>query len=188
MKKAYGKAAYKEKVSEEKRVEALQEAEDESSMKMPSVNLPTPRELIAKSDLKSQKLYEEAKVELKTLEEKWRKIQKEQLSKEVLAQYKKDLRQMQADAKSKDAKKLLALAKQVKTYKKKLGTQKKALQNLKKEYLADQKRVKALLAAIKRAPKEDYNKLRSTYSLDSSGGKSEDRRLPSSSAWLLCAG
>jgi len=77
---------------------------------------------------------------------------------------------MQADAKSKDARKLLALAKQIKGYKKKLEVQKKALQNLKKEYMADQKRVKALLAAIKRAPKEDYNKLRSTYSLDSSGG------------------
>jgi len=170
MKKAYGKEAYKEKISEEKRVEAAQEVKDEGGMKMPSVDLPTPRELIAKSDLKSQKLYEEAKTELKTLEDKWRKIQKEQLSKAILDQYKKDLKQMQADAKSKDAKKLLALAKQIKGYKKKLEVQKKALQNLKKEYLADQKRVKTLLAAIKRAPKDDYNKLRSTYSLDSSGG------------------
>ena len=167
MKKAYGKAAYKEQVAAEKKA---QEAEAKSSMEIPSIDLPTPRELLAKSDLKSQRLYEEAKVELETLEAKWKKIQKEQLSKEVLEQYKKDLKQMQADAKSKDAKKLLALTKQVKDYKKKLEAQKKALQTLKKEYLTDQKRLKTLLAAVKSAPQEDYAKLRSTYSLDSSGG------------------
>ncbi|MGB5966638.1 MAG: TIGR03545 family protein [Sulfurimonadaceae bacterium] len=167
MKKAYGKAAFKEQTEAEKKAE---EAEEKSSVEMPSIDLPTPRELLAKSDLKSQKLYEEAKAELTTLEAKWKRVQKEQLSKEVLEQYKKELKQMEADAKSKDAKKLLALAKQVKEYKKKLEAQKKALQALKTEYLADQKRLKTLLAAVKSAPQEDYAKLRSTYSLDSSGG------------------
>ncbi len=167
MKKAYGRKAYKEQLAAEKVADV---AEEKSTLEMPSIDLPTPKELLARSDLKSQRVYEEAKVELAQLEEKWKKIQKEQLSKEVLEQYQKDLKQMQADAKSKDAKKLLALAKEVKAYKKKLETQKKALKTLKKEYLADQKRLKALLDAVKTAPQEDYAKLRSTYTLDSSGG------------------
>ncbi|MDA3946545.1 MAG: TIGR03545 family protein [Helicobacteraceae bacterium] len=170
MKKAYGKAAFKAQTKAEKKAQAAEEAQAGEGYKMPSLDLPTPRELLAKSDLKSQKLYEEAKVELAQLEEKWRTIQKEQLSKEVLEQYKKDLKQMQGDAKSKDAKKLLALAAQVTAYKKKLEAQKKVLQTLKNDYQSDQKRLKALLAAVKTAPQEDYAKLRSTYSLDSSGG------------------
>ena len=170
MKKAYGKAAYKEEVAKQERAEEKAKAKEDEGMKMPSLGLPTPKELLAKSDLKSQKLYEEGKAELEALETKWRSIQKEQLSKEVLAQYKKDLKQMQADAKSKDAKKLLALAKQVKNYNAKLKAQKKALVALKKEYMIDQKRVKALLQDVKRAPQDDYNKLRATYTLNSSGG------------------
>lgn len=170
MKKAYGKAAYKAQTKAEQRAKEAEEAKEGEGYEMPSIDLPTPKELLAKSDLKSQKLYEEAKTELTALEDKWRKIQKEQLSKEVLEQYKKDLKQMQKDAKSKDAKKLLALAKEVNEYNKKLKAQKKALKTLKKEYLTDQKRLKTLLAAVKTAPQEDYEKLRSTYSLDSSGG------------------
>lgn len=170
MKKTYGKEAFKAKSEAEKKAEATKEAQEGEGYKMPSIDLPTPRELLAKSDLKSQKLYEEAKTELKALEEKWRSIQKEQLSKEVLQGYEKELRQMQADAKSKDAKKLLALAAQVKEYKQRLEAQKKALETLQSEYQKDQKRVKELLAAVKTAPQEDYAKLRSTYSLDSSSG------------------
>ncbi len=171
MKKTYGKSAYKAKVEQEKRAEALAEKkEDDESMKMPSVNLPTPKELIAKSDLKSQKLYEEAKEELNTLEAKWRKIQKEQLSASVLEAYKKDFKVMQADAKSKDAKKLLALAQKIKGYEKKLKVQKESLVNLQHEYLNDQKTIKKLLKQIKNAPLDDYKKLRATYTLDGSGG------------------
>ena len=171
MKKAYGKAAYKEKVTRQKAAEKAKEVtEEKSSMKMPSVNLPTPKELLAKSDLKSQKLYEEAKAELETLKEKWQRIQKEQLSKEVLEQYKKDLKTMRADARSKDTKKLLALAVKVKNYKKKLETEKQSLQELKKEYLEDQKKITRLFKAVKTAPQEDYAKLRATYTLDGSGG------------------
>jgi len=170
MKKVYGKTAYKEKVTEEKRLEALEEVKDESSMKMPSVNLPTPKELLAKSDLKSQKLYEEATEKLTRLEEKWRTIQKEQLSASVLDGYKKDLKTMRSDAKSKDAKKLLALAQKVKGYEKKLKVQKESLMSLQQEYLKDQKKIKTLLKQIKNAPQADYKKLRATYTLDGSGG------------------
>ena len=171
LKKVYGKTAYKTKVKQEKKREAAAEAKEEkSTLKMPSITLPTPKELLAKSDLKSQKVYEEAKEELKVLKEKWQKIQKEQLSQDVLERYKQEYKQMKADAKSKDAKKLLALAKKIKNYKKRLQAEKDAYLSLKEQYLADQKRVKFLLNEIKNAPQEDYKKLKATYTLDGSGG------------------
>jgi len=171
LKKVYGKHAYKEKVKAERAAEkAKEQEEEETETKMPSVSLPTPKELLAKSDLKSQKLYEEAKAEFEALETKWKKIQEEQLSKAVLEQYRQEFKQMKADAKSKDAKKLLALALKIKEYKKRLKAEKKALKQLKKEYLQDQQRVSALYQQLKSAPVDDYKKLRSTYTLDSSGG------------------
>ncbi len=170
MNKTYGKEAFKAKSAAEKKAEATKAAQEGKGYEMPSIDLPTPRELLAKSDLKSQKRYEEAKTELRALETKWRTIQEEQLSKAVLEQYQKEFKQMQADAKSKDAKKLLALAKQVKEYQQRLEAQKKTLQTLKAEYQHDQKRLQELLASVKSAPQEDYAKLRATYSLDSSGG------------------
>ncbi len=170
LKKVYGKSAYKAKIVQEQRAEAAKEKAAEDGIKMPSIDLPTPKELLAKSDLKSQKLYDEAKEELAQLEAKWQKVQKEKFSQAVLDQYKKDLKQMQSDAKSKDAKKLLALAKRVASYEKKLKAQKDELLGLQKEFQADQKRVTALMKAIKSAPQEDYKKLRVTYTLNSSGG------------------
>ena len=169
LKKVYTKAAYQEKSAAQAQEETLEDPK-EQGMKMPSLNLPTPKELLAKSDLKSQQLYETTKVELEALEQQWRNIQKEQLSKAVLAQYKKDLKQMQVDASSKDPKKLLALAQQLKGYNEKLKTQKRSLLALKQEYLSDQKRIRILLQAIKTAPQDDYKKLRATYTLDGSGG------------------
>jgi len=171
MSKSYGKSAYKEKIAKEKKREAaVEKTESDSSISMPSVNLPTPKELLAKSDLKSQKVYEEAKTSLDALKTKWEKVQKEQLSKDLLNQYKKEFKQMQADAKSKESKKLLALAVKIKNYKAKLEKQKKVLQGLKQEYLKDQKKIETLLLEIRQAPQADYKKLRATYTLDGSGG------------------
>lgn len=161
MKKQYGEA----------RAPQAPEAErEEQGFEMPSLDLPTPRELLAKADLKSQRVYEEAQKETDSLQEKWTKIQKEQLGAEVLEQYQNDLKQMQEDASSKDPQKLLALAGQVTTYQKKLQEQKKALKTLQREYLSDQKRLKTVLAGVKSAPQEDYAKLRSIYTLDAAGG------------------
>ena len=164
MKKQYGDAA------KEKEKEAVASEQQEKSFEIPSIDLPTPKELLAKADLKSQKVYDEAQKEYEALEAKWRKIQKEQLSKELLSQYQKDLKAMQADAKSKDPQKILALAQQVAGYQKKLDEQKRALLALKVEFTADQKRAAELLSELKRAPQEDYARLRSTYTLDAGGG------------------
>jgi len=164
MKKRYGEAAEQERAGE-----AVSVAREEG-FAMPSLELPTPKELLARSDLRSQKVYEEARSEIEALERKWKRVQKEQLSGETLKQYKSDLEKMQADAKTKDPAKILALAQQVAAYQKKLEEQKQALLALKKELAIDQKRVKTLMAKLKKAPQEDYAKLRSTYSLDSSGG------------------
>lgn len=170
LKKVYGKAAYKEKVSAQEKAEAVEEAAEGGGVEMPSVELPTPRELLAKSDLRSDKLYYEAEAEIADLETKWKKVQEEQLSKAVLERYRKDLKQMQADAKSKDPKKLLALAKKAKDYNDELKAKKKVLKSLQKEFKMDQKRITALLYEVKDAPMADYKKLRATYTLDSGGG------------------
>ena len=164
MKKQYGAAA------KEEEKEAVASEQQAKHFEIPSIDLPTPKELLARADLKSQKIYDEAQKEYEALEVKWRKIQKEELSEEALSQYQNELKAMQADAKSKDPQKLLALAQKVADYRKKLDEQKKALLALKKEFTADQKRAAALLAEVKNAPQEDYARLRSNYTLDAGGG------------------
>jgi len=164
MKKRYGETV-EQALSEE-----AAGSKKEEGFAMPSLDLPTPKELLARSDLQSQKVYDEARSEIEALESKWKRIRKEQLGGEALAQYKSDLEQMQAEAKTKDPAKILALAQKVAAYQKKLEEQKQALLALKRELAADRKRVKTLTADLKRAPKEDYARLRSAYSLDSSGG------------------
>ena len=164
------KATMKKRYGEERAAQAPAAKSEEQNFELPSIDLPTPQELLAKADLKSQKVYADAQKEIASLEEKWMKIRKEQLNVEVLDQYKSDLEQMQEDAKSKDPAKMLALAGEVKSYTAKLKEQKKAVQTLQQAYLSDQKRLKKLLAEVKSAPQEDYAKLRSTYTLDAGGG------------------
>ena len=164
------RATMKKQYGEERASQAPAAKSEGQSFKLPSIDLPTPRELLAKADLKSQKVYTEAQKEIAFLEEKWMKIQKEQLNAEVLEQYNRDLKQMEEEAKSKDPAKLLALAGEVKTYTAKLKEQKKAVQTLQQTYLSDQNRLKKLLAEVKSAPQADFAKLRSTYTLDAGGG------------------
>ena len=58
---------------------------------------------------------------------------------------------------------------EVKAFKEKIDARKKALETIKADFDRDRKRIAALMQKVKDAPMEDYNRLKSTYTLDGNG-------------------
>ena len=140
-----------------------------SSFAMPDIKLPTPKELLAKADLKSLKVYDQAQKEIDDIKAKWEKAYKEQLSSDALDEYKKDLEAIKSASRSKDPTQLLKLKDDIAAFKKKIDEHKTKLASLKKDFTDDKARISELINKIKNAPKSDYDNLKSAYSLDSGG-------------------
>jgi uncharacterized protein (TIGR03545 family)/uncharacterized protein (TIGR03546 family) len=138
---------------------------------LPSYAFPDPKSLIAKADLSSVKTYEEAKKTIDALRAKWEKTAKSEFSADALASYEADLKKLQSMSKSKDPQELLKLAEAIKAFKAKIDARKKALASIKNDFDTDQKKVNALIRKVKEAPMRDYNRLKSTYTLDGSGAQ-----------------
>jgi len=143
--------------------------EEEGAMTMPAFEFPDPKTLLKNADLKSLKAYEEAKSEIAGIRLKWKEVADKEFSADTLSEYQKDYETIKSKAASKDPKKLLELTTEVKAFKAKIDQRKKRIADLQKEFDADQQRIKALSANVKNAPTEDYNALKSTYTLDGSG-------------------
>lgn len=143
--------------------------EKESMMAMPAFELPDPKTLLKNADLKSLKVYDEAKGEISRIRLKWAEVADKEFTADTLIEYQKDYEAIKEKAASKDPQKLLELTKDVTAFKAKIDARKKRITDLQKEFDADQQRIKALSAKVKNAPTEDYNALKSKYTLDGSG-------------------
>ncbi|MBU0633241.1 TIGR03545 family protein [bacterium] len=141
----------------------------DSAFKMPSIKLPTPEDVLANADLKSVKLYNSAQKEIEEIKSKWEKISKEEFNEQTLQSYKKDLDAIKKASSSKNPAELLKLTDKVAEFKKKIDSDKAKLVSIKKDFSKDQSRIQKLIAEVKTAPSDDYNKLKSTYTLDSNG-------------------
>ena len=141
-----------------------------SKMELPAFELPTPESLLANADLQSVKLYHEAEAEINAIVEKWSKAAGgDLLSGAALDDLKKEFDALKGLSGSKDPQQLLALKDKVSSFNKKIKEQQNKLTSLQKDFKADQKRIEALYAKVQKAPMQDYNKLKSTYTLDGSG-------------------
>lgn len=140
-----------------------------SMFKMPAFTFPDPKTLIEKADLQSVKVYEEAKAKMEAIQKRWSGVAKTELTAEKLDGYKADLERLRQLSKSKEPQQLLALAAEIKSFKEKIDKEKKRLDGLKADFGTDRKKIAALTEKVKKAPMEDYNRLKSTYTLDSSG-------------------
>ncbi len=145
------------------------EAKSDKAFSMPTFELPDPKQVLANADLKSLKVYDEAQAELAKISAKWDEVAKNEFSDEALKTFQNDYEALKRKASSKDPKQLLELKDDFKTFKRKLKKRERRITSLQKEFNADQKRIKSLMAVIKNAPMQDYNNLKSTYSLDGKG-------------------
>ena len=141
-----------------------------SKMELPAFELPTPESILANADLKSVKVYNEAEAEINAIVKKWRDAAGgDLLSGAALDDLKKEFDSLKNLSGSKDPQQLLALQKKVSTFNDQIKEQQSKLTSLQKDFNADKKRIEALYAKVKQAPLEDYNKLKSAYTLDGSG-------------------
>ncbi len=145
------------------------EAKSDKAFSMPTFELPDPKQVLANADLKSLKVYDEAQAELARISAKWDEVAKNEFSDEALKTFQNDYEALKRKASSKDPKQLLKLTDDLTTFKNKIDKRGKRITSLQKEFNADQKRIKSLMAVIKNAPMQDYNNLKSTYSLDGKG-------------------
>ena len=145
------------------------EAKSDEAFSMPAFELPDPKQVLANADLKSLKVYDEAQAELAKISAKWDEVAKNEFSDEALKTFQNDYEALKQKASSKDPKQLLKLTDDLTTFKNKIDKRGKRITSLQKEFNADQKRIKSLMAVIKNAPMQDYNNLKSTYSLDGKG-------------------
>jgi uncharacterized protein (TIGR03545 family)/uncharacterized protein (TIGR03546 family) len=140
------------------------------ALELPTFSFPDPKSLIAKADLESVKVYENAQEQIESIRARWEKTAETDLSKDALSELQLDLERLKTMSRSKDPQELVKLAGEVKTFKSKIEARKKALEAIKSDFKSDQKRITALIKEVKEAPLKDYNRLKSAYTLDGSGG------------------
>jgi uncharacterized protein (TIGR03545 family) len=136
---------------------------------MPAFELPDPKDVIANADLKSLKVYDDAQQELAEIRAKWDDVAKNEFSDKAIKELENDYKVLKRKASSKDPGQLLELKDDLKAFERKLDKRENQIKSLQKEFNAAQKRVTHLMAVIKNAPMQDYNNLKSTYSLDGKG-------------------
>jgi uncharacterized protein (TIGR03545 family)/uncharacterized protein (TIGR03546 family) len=145
------------------------EAKSDDSSSMPAFELPDPKDVIANADLKSLKVYDDAQQELAEIRAKWDDVAKNEFSDKAIKELENDYKVLKRKASSKDPGQLLELKDDLKAFERKLDKRENQIKSLQKEFNAAQKRVTHLMAVIKNAPMQDYNNLKSTYSLDGKG-------------------
>jgi len=145
------------------------EAKSDEAFSMPAFELPDAKQVLANADLKSLKVYDEAQTEVSRIRAKWDNVVKNEFSDKALKTLENDYKALKRKASSKDPSQLLELKDDLKTFERKLDRRERQIKSLQKEFNTDQKRIESLLAKIKNAPMQDFNKLKSTYSLDDKG-------------------
>jgi uncharacterized protein (TIGR03545 family) len=125
--------------------------------------------MLANANLKSLKVYDEAQAEVTRISAKWDKVVKNEFSDKALKALENDYKALKRKASSKDPSQLLELKDDLKTFERKLDRREKQIKFLQKEFNTHQKLIESLLAKIKNALMQDFNKLKSTYSLGDKG-------------------
>ncbi|MHC3994081.1 TIGR03545 family protein [Thiomicrolovo sp. ZZH C-3] len=148
---------------------AAAEKADGEGFALPTFEFPDPKTLIVQADLQSVKVYKDAQKEIGEIKARWEKTSKEELSGDSLNELKGDLDNLKTMSKSKDPQSMLKLAQEVKAFKEKIDARKKALEKIRADFDRDRKRIAVLMQQVKDAPMADYNRLKSTYTLDGNG-------------------
>ena len=165
------KATLKKSVPQKDEVAQGGKSEEKSddTFSMPAFELPDPKQVLANANLKSLKVYDESQAEVARIREKWDGVAKNEFSDKALKELENDYKALKGKASSKDPGQLLELKGDLKTFERKLKTREKQIKSLQNDFNTDQKRLESLLAMIKNAPTQDFNNLKTNYSLDGKG-------------------
>lgn len=147
-----------------------EETKASASKSLPSFALPDVDDILAKESLKSINEAQDLKADIKTAQEKWKKISQELKSANEIDQIKADAAALQSSLKGGDISKIAGAKKEIEALKEKISTLKKKYTNLQKEFNADKESLQKRIANLKNLPSEDIERLRKKYSLNASGG------------------
>lgn len=135
-----------------------------------AASLPDINEILGREQLGSVKRYEEAKTEIAGMEARYRKrLDQEHYQKEY-DEIKAEVDAISKAVQQKDYAALATLPDRVAKVQKKIDTLKKEGEALKSDLQRDRKTLEKIYADAQRFPQEDFNRLRSKYSLDTQGG------------------
>jgi uncharacterized protein (TIGR03545 family)/uncharacterized protein (TIGR03546 family) len=162
------KATLKKEAARPEGAEEAAAGTGEGGFELPAFEFPDPKSLLDNADLKSVKVYDEAQSRIGAIRTKWEKVADTEFSADALKALQKEFETIKQHAASKDPQALLKLKDEIAAFTKKIDERKKRLQSLQKEFGADRKRIESLYAEVRKAPRDDYNRLKSAYSLDSS--------------------
>ncbi len=149
--------------------ESQKSASKGKGMALPAFELPTPASILANADLKSVKASTDAQKEISEIIGKWDKVAKNDLSADNVNDLKKDFAALQTMSVSKDPQQLLKLKDAVFSFNNKVKAQQKMVTSLQEDFKSDRNRLEQLYTKVNQASTDDYNHLKSTYTLDAGG-------------------
>ncbi len=144
-------------------------SDDAQSMDLASA-FPTPQTLIDRAGLGSVKIVDDAKETVATIEKKYKDALEKDFSDKEIASIKNDLKYLRHKVKTKDTSTLSSDIKKIKRLRDTLQEKKRLASQLKKDFKADKKAMKSVLADVKQAGLSDYTHLSNSYKLDAKGG------------------
>ncbi len=157
----------------EKKVEEKEKKEVNFKSFTQKLEIPSAKEVLQKEHLKTVEVAKKSEEHLKQIKQKWEKIVKEDFPKEKqeIQQLQKEIKQLEKEAKKlKTPQDYKRFAEKVKEIKKEIDKKIKRIKELKKEINQDKKVIVSVYPELKKASKEDLQRLKEKYSLDVEGG------------------
>ena len=141
-----------------------------ASAKSSPFALPNVDDILAKEELKSVTEAKKLKADIEKTKDKWAKISSELKSKNEVDEIKADAAKLQKSLQGGDITKIASAKGDIDKLKAKINALKGKYTSLKKDFNADQKRLKKQIYALKNLPQQDIDRLKKKYSLSAGGG------------------
>lgn len=158
--------AYTHKEEDKKETKESKAKESQKS----SFVLPNVDDILAKEELKSVEQAQKLRADIKTTQDKWKKVSAELKNADDASQIKADAKRLETRLKGADIKKIISAKKDIDALKSKIKKAKQRYSSLQSEFNADQKRLQKQINELKDLPKADIQRLKDKYSLNASGG------------------
>ena len=155
---------------QEKAETATSKGDTKTSSEATPFALPNVDDILAKESLKSIEEAQKLRSDIKTVQDKWRKISSELKSSNDVDEIKADALALQKSLEGGDVQKILSAKQDIDKLEEKVKKLKSKYLALQKEFNTDQKSLNKRIRDLKKLPKEDIRRLKEKYSFNASGG------------------
>ena len=158
-----------------KRIESKEKSDTQEGLSnamsaIETPELPSVDELIAKEGLKSVAAAKKIQANVKVIQERWTKMATGSKQKAQLASIEMKVKSLESKAKKvKSINQISAIVKEANSLKKEIATFQNDLKAMNEEYKKDKKTIVKHMNDVKTLPTQDYDNLKSKYSLDQNG-------------------